>query len=555
MWSLIMVAAVAQLPYDNLPGFNPADFAPPPRAALTQPAGPLNFARVPDSSDAVAWAVQDLKVRQQFDPHSIPFLRYLWIPPWGTVEWHQTNSLIINSACSQSSLIVLPESAAGGWLIVWDLRKLAPKADDLRRLLIVWDALAINEPYFHAEIPGGSVAKCRTYTHIDGKQYSARRFVPAPHVEPGYSLLEAETHSFAPLVRADDFLRRMVSTVAGGLYYHAIGFVRDGKRLTEAEIFKQVGLDVLLSRKVEGDDRAAVFQSAVTEKPRTVEQVQGAIGRARVTYDIFDEDVDPARHAIYDLLNSIDKARGKEIIFERANGTLGFVLTDGAGKLVDVAPQNLVTDHRVPPPATANLFPMLSCLRCHGPTGGIQDVRNDVPTLLGGGTGEVDYFDNLNSKDGRFATVDRITGLYAASDKFNSDLADSRNKFADVVFRATRGMSAKADENVVPKALDAISRQYADYFYARSLTEANVNPDRACLELGYKCQPGQGAAVLRQIIPVGRVDAVIDGVAVEFADPALSALRRGMSIRRQDWQRIAPYAAYQVQQFRKGQVK
>jgi hypothetical protein len=225
------------------------------------------------------------------------------------------NSFLVNSAISQSSVIVLPEGVAGGWLILWDLRRLAPKDADLKRLLIVWDALAKGEPYFHVQL--SKAVACRSFPYIDGKTYNARTTVPAPHVAEGYGLLERETGSFAPLLRADDFLRRVSSTIEGGLYYHFIGFIRDGRRLSEAEIFKLVGLDVSLSRTVEGDDRAAVFQSAVTGKPRTVEQVQGAIGKARITYDLFDEDVDASRHAIYELIDSVNRSRGKEIIFVR----------------------------------------------------------------------------------------------------------------------------------------------------------------------------------------------------------------------------------------------
>jgi hypothetical protein len=365
--AIVMLATMGQIDYPTLPGFVPSRAAAPAIATPAPPPAPVEATRVPDTTDAVAWAVQDLLLRQ---PHDRPFLRYLWVPPWGDVSWHQVNSFLVNSAISQSSVIVLPEGVAGGWLILWDLRRLAPKDADLKRLLIVWDALAKGEPYFHVQL--SKAVACRSFPYIDGKTYNARTTVPAPHVAEGYGLLERETGSFAPLLRADDFLRRVSSTIEGGLYYHFIGFIRDGRRLSEAEIFKLVGLDVSLSRTVEGDDRAAVFQSAVTGKPRTVEQVQGAIGKARITYDLFDEDVDASRHAIYELIDSVNRSRGKEIIFERSNGTFGYILTDGDGKLVDVAPPNLVSDHQTPAPVTKQLFPPLSCIRCHGPEAGVK---------------------------------------------------------------------------------------------------------------------------------------------------------------------------------------
>jgi hypothetical protein len=313
-----------------------------------------------------------------------------------------------------------------------------------------------------------------------------------------------------------------------------------------------VGLDVAVSRGVEGDDRAAVFQSGVTGKPRTVEQVQGAIGKARITYDVFDEDVSAERHAIYELLDSVNRSRGKEIIFERANGLFGYLITDSAGSLVDVAPPNLVSDHRTPEPATRQLYPPLSCIRCHGPESGVKSVRNDVPTLLGGGQqGDVDLFDDLASKDNRRATVDRIAGLYAAGDAFVHDAELSRSRFADAVWRATRGMGVEGADKVAVKAAAALADQYAEYWYPRSTTEANVNADRACLELGYRVPAGKGAAFLQQRLKPQRADFTVEGVPVESADPSLAALRRGISIRRQDFERVYPYAASQIIHSRK----
>lgn len=551
---IVMVATLGQLSPPAMPGFTPRPTLP---YAVPQPVRDIKVeaSRVPDTTDAVAWAVQDIMLRPAADR---PFLQYLWVPPWGSIAWHQANSFLVNSAVSQSSVIALPEGVAGGWMMVWDLRKLAPKDADLQRLLIVRNALSFKEPYFHLELPKGQAVACRQYQHIDGKIYHARRFVPAPHVAQGYALLEQETLSFAPLLRADDFLRRIASTVDGGLYYHAIGFITNGKRLTEKEIFRLVGLDVALSREVEGDDRAAMFQSGVTGKPRMIEQVQGAVGKARITYDVFDEDVDADRHAVYELLDMVNRARGKELIYERPNGLLGYFLTDGEGKLVDVAPPNLVSDHQTPAPVTKQLYPPLSCIRCHGQNAGVQIIRNDVTTLLASGRdGDVDVFDDLSNRStNRFATVDRLAGLFAASDKFYNDIALQRVRYADAVWTATRGMAVEGKDNVTIKTSKELADQYAKYWYPTGLSQGNVSADQAAMELGHKVtKEGEGAAFLRQTLKPGRVDFVVDGVPVESADPSLAALRRGLTIRRQDFERIYAYAAYQISQSRKVESK
>ncbi len=572
MWSAVMVAILGQLDpsLGPLPGFDPGQWQPPQIAAPQIAAGPYEYHRVPDTTDAVAWAVLEMKTRnalkpgdpRYWSPADCPFKRFIWLPPWADSTWIESNSLLVNSL-SSSPTIKLPEIVQGGWMLIWDLRDIFPDHDDLRRALIVWNALGlIDEPYWHAKLPiidhVQQVAKTLPFEHIDGKVYHARLFVPAPHVAQGYALLEAATSfhdfpSFAPLVRADDFLRRMASVYEGGLYYHAVGFIRRGKALSEAEIFHEVGLDVVLSREVSGDRRAGMFQSGVTGKPRTVEQVQGALGRGRITYDIFDEDFDASRHAIYQLEDGVNKARGKEIIFERQNGLFGYFLTNGEGKLLvdDPAPQELVTDNLVPVPHTANLFPPISCIRCHGKTGGVQEVRNDVVELLGGGTGEINLFDDLTTHDDRRATVDRIAGRYKAGSKFQEDLLDSKSHYADAVWIATRGSGVRGNVGVAEKAAENISKQYADYWYAKSKTVANVNADQALLEWGYRVVvPGEGKHILKQVMPSKRVDILIDGRPVEFSDPAAEALKRGLSIRRQDMQRIYALGAYVITQNR-----
>lgn len=543
---LLMVAMTGQLPPPAMQGFIPGPAAVAPRPPAP-PAEPVDAARVPDATDAVAWAVQDLLLR----PASArPFTRYLWVPPWGDVSWHHVNSFLVNSAVSQSANIILPDGTAGGWLIVWDLSRLAPKDADLKRLLLTWDALAVGEPYFHVKLPAGHAKPCRTYQHIDGRTYNARHFVPAPHVAEGYAILEAETISFAPLLRADYFLRRLTTSFDDGLYYHFAGFIRDGHKLTEAEIFRTVGLDVLLSRAVEGDDRAGMFQSGVTEKPRIVEQVQGAVGRARITYDVFDEDVSAERHAIYNLLDGPEKSRGKEIIFERANGLHGFILTDGKGQLVTEAPPQLAADHRLPEPKTRRLSPPLSCIRCHASESGVRTVRNEVPALLAEPADGFDLLDDLSSKAGRVATVDRLAGLYGAGDKFQQGIFASRLAYADAVWTATRGAGVHDSEQVVPKVSGLLVEQVGDYLYPRSPIEGPVNADRAALEWGYKVEPGKGAAFLSQVLKPGKVDVLIDGQPVAFADPGIRALQRGLTIRRADMERIYALGAFQIQQYR-----
>lgn len=537
------------LPPPAMPGFAPFERRPQPPQVI-RPAGPIDASRVPTAGDAAVWALADFKLRTanpqhpSYDPHAAPYLRYLWVPPWGDASWHQTNSFILNSTASRVSTPILPDAAANGWLIVWDLRRLAPKPAELAELIKTWDFFAASDPHFHIPLPAGKSAKTWDFVWHDGLRYSSRAFVPAPHVTPAYQLLEQGTHSFAPLLRADYFLRKAISTQEGGLYYHLMGFIRHGKRLNRAEILKQVGLDVALSRAVEGDRRAAVFSSDLSDKPRTAEQLQGAVGRASIVYDIFKEDTDPRRHPLYELVDFVERSRGQELIYELQNGLFGFVLFNGKGDLVDVAPPNLVGDIHAASPGTYELFPAIGCIRCHGPHGGVQPMRNDVTDLLSDGDrGDIDYLGELFSRQDRLDVVARVAGLYAASDKFQQTAALRRIDFADSVWRVTNGMSVKDKEKVVEKCFATISAQYADYWYTRGPNNPAVSAERAAMELGWKVPAGQGAAVLTRIMPPGRRDVLVDGHPIEFADPALGALKRGKGVRRQDFDRLFPYAA------------
>ncbi len=487
--------------------------------------------RVASTEDAVSWAAQDLLLQPKADR---PFLRYVWVPPWGDYDWVRSHSYIVNEIASQSASIQLPASVANGWLVRWDLRKLAPKDEDLARLLVVWDALLIGEYYFHWELPEGTVAVTREYRHIDGKLYGSRRFVPALHIAAQYALLEAETLSFAPLVRADDFLERAASTADKGLYYHFAGFIRDGKRLSQDQIFKLVGLEVVESREVEGDNRIGMFRSQVTGKPRTIELLQGAIGPGYVTYDLFDKDNQTARrHPLYNLLDfpeNPELARGREVIFERKNHLHGFLVTNAGGEIVDEADPRIVVDHRVPEPHTRRLNSAISCIRCHSSENGLRSPANDVKTLIT--SGEIDVLDDFSDLlRGRRENVDRIAGLYLG-DPQDRRILDGRVRYSDAVFRASSGMSVSQAGRTTADIIN-------NYAYAE------VTPRQAALEIGYRCaSDAQAKTVLRTLLARDAPDAIIEGVRVSLDDPTLAALRAGMSVTRGDWQRVHAMAAY-----------
>lgn len=480
--------------------------------------------RVSTTRDAVGLAIADVA----FIPAAErPFLLWLWIPPGHDQNENLARavSFAVNAALSRSSSIKLPAAAGGGRLIRWNLRELAPKDEDLAELVRLRDDLAAIDPYFHAR--GNTVrVQVAPYRASDGKTYDFRLAggtVAAPHLAAEHDALERllgldPRFPHAPILRADWFLVKLLSTLEGGVYYRAVGFA--GKN--EAEILQLVGAEVALSRQVEGDDRVGIFESGITGKARTVEAGQGAVGPWWITYDLFDEDSDAARHPIYNLLGFVDRARGKEIIFARANGLHGFLAVNGAGQLVDSVPENIAADHEIPAPHTRKLQPAIGCIRCHGAHDGLQPVANDVATLL---RGRLDVFDDLgNLRAGRIENVDRLAGLYAGD--FGKRLRLGRDDYSDAVFRATRGLD-------VPVASKLVADVFGAYRFAK------VTPDQAALEIGLRVKAGGGAVALTRHVPdlvAGGV--VIEGKSLAVEDPAVAALKQGMSVRRVDWERV-----------------
>lgn len=509
-------------------------------ALTAQPDADKLADRVTTTADAVGMAVADAAL---LPPEQRIYTRYLWVPPWGNDSWHRVNSFAVNTAVSHASTIQLPDGAGAGWLIRWDLQRLAPKERDLIRLVELWDSLADQDPYFHFKgkaSPARVRVKVAPYRASDGKVYDFKVVdgqlfgtIPAPHLAEQHAALTTLIPCRAPILRADWFLTKVLSTIEGGRYYDFIGFNGpDGRRLNETQILRVVGADTALSRDTNSANRVGMFESGVTGKARTVEAGQGTVGDWFVTFDLFDEDTDAARHPIYNLAAFVDNARGKEIIFARANGLHAFVLTNGAGQLVDEAPPNLASDHDIPSPHTKRLVPAIGCIRCHGSSDGLQPASNDVAKLLAGG--RLDVFDDLgNLKNSRFENVDQLASFYAGT-KFDDRLRTGRDNYSKAVFAATRGLG-------VPEVSDFTAQQFGAYRYAK------VTPDQAAMELGWKVKKaGDGAAVLRaNVADLQAGGLIVDGKSLSVADPTVAALLgdevknpKGMAVRRADFERV-----------------
>lgn len=482
--------------------------------------------KVPDPYDAAVWALQDaLALKAQDPPQSAHHCLYVWIGPDESPLTAKINSLVVNSSLSHSSTIQLPELTAGGRLIRWDLHKLCPKPDDFHRLLGIVNYLTLGEPFWHVDLKalGLPSATVEPFVWIDGQGYKSISTVPAPATAEAYQLLQRETGLLCPLVRADYLLRKLSSTIQGGVYYDARGFKRHRKSLTETEILATLGVSAELSRKVGGDDRVGIVISGVTAQARAIEFIQGAIGPVRMSYDRKSDNENLFAHPLYNLLTVVEKADGKETIFSLPNGLLGYIATDGKGKLAEEVPANIATDNRTPIPHPAQLFAPISCIRCHGPSGGVRDCPNDVARLLKNPE-DLDAFADFGGTGDTFVDTDRLAGLYGGN--FAKRTRDARNDYADACFVATRGLTAQ-------KAAEEWAGQYERYWHTP------VNAERQLLDLGWRARSPQAMnAALKTLLAKAEKDLLVHGQKIGQEDPLIPAPRLGIPIRTQDHERL-----------------
>lgn len=525
----------------------------------------------PSPADAMAYAVADISKLQTSDQ---PFQRYVWIPD-GDKQKIAIMNYTINLAISKASVLIKPTIVADGRLMRWDLRSLAPKDDQYAILHALWEELAF-EPYFHIvkttaealptnaiqvksllEDPPGSIRfkigdqllykspSNEFFVFQDNnwqiKQLSieTQRVVSyGAHVglEQGV-ILQGLSQSNAAVVRYDFLLVKVLSSIDGGMYYRFAGIERNPSSGTAQDAFLQsLGASTKLVEELRSDQRAAMFRSGVTGKPRRIDAFFGVgvrpgsgTGLITMTHDMSDNDVNPRSDPIRNLLNLNDQAR--EIIAEKPNGLHIFALFDGKGALQDEVPPNIAKDHTVPIPHTARLQVPISCIRCHGPDEGLKSFKNEVQMML---AGSLDVFGDVSSNEQIPDQLDRLAGLYAGD--LNKPLRRARDDYNDAVFRVTNGMN-------VTQISTLVSDVYSDYIYKE------IGAFEVCYELGYLVPKDEAIYYLNKIIPPLPNDII--GISPE--DPIIGALKAGLKVNRLQFEQVYPDLAFRALQTRKNQ--
>ena len=555
--------------------------------------------RLPVPMNACVLSLQDANRLSE----EAEFFRYVWVPD-GAEEKSARLDVALNFAVSRAGLPFKSHRVGGGVLRV-DLRQLALKDKDLQELINNWEKLADDEPYFlvNAEqevqilvVTGNEVLvrsedeTVRTLKKGHEEHYTSKiefggrwwyrlhdGYVLDEDVQVKASKKKARvlgvhcgieslalhdlTLSRVPVVRYDYLIRKLLSTLEGGLYYEFRGikespdpkitdidfFLREFAGVTEAEVAKLAQ---------DPRNKVAMFESEVTHKPRGVVFFTGVQSRSTVnqglvaiTQDLLNDSLGPEQDPVRDLLNpAFDGTEvfvewGNVIIYALFGGDLdgdGIFEVDGdkgeEGALVRVAPDQLVTDETVPGGHTTNLQPAISCMRCHSRTKdgkaheGWIPVKNDIQESIKSG---LFVFGSVEDGYPKRETIDKLLGMYQG--RIEKPLTRARDDLAESMVRIT-GDVGNDKQSVTTKYHVGLSVDYNEYWYG------TVTPQVACRELGFSVTEEDAALTLRRLLPPGPPNQF--GFIQE--DPYVGGLKRGASIKRRQWELIYPTVAFRA---------
>lgn len=405
-----------------------------------------------------------------------------------------------------------------------------------------------------SKAPGFTTQK-EEYEEVVGRGEDVDRIV-SPHLNLDLvAELVQNTTSQAPIISYSYFLTRSLTTVEdkgvfrtiyGGLYYKLNGIKASTiKDATDEDVFFE-SLNVgnikekisakQIFDKLRSDARIAIFRSNVTGRPRRVDIFRTSAGHVTadqsiisVTHDLKRQSIDIGTHPLMNLIEFRDDAR--EVIYERANSLLGYVLFNGAGKLQVSVPDDIASDHTIPIPNGSVLQPAIGCIRCHKGDGGWQILTNDVEKLLGD---KFDVFDDLTKakKQSQSDVIDRLVGLYSGKPEIKL-LPRARDDYASGILRATDTWkeSKQNQTDIVRIASDRISGIFKRYNYDLVTTQVVLR------DLGIEYSSDKKAVELldRLLPPVP--DIIIGGILQE--DPRILALKLGIPIVRTDYDLIS----------------
>ncbi len=299
---------------------------------------------------------------------------------------------------------------------------------------------------------------------------------------------------------------------------------------------------------------AYLIRSDVTGKNRIVLAFYGTTSRipCMVTLDVRDKDNLPQEQFVRNLFDFFDLAQAGEWFIPIEDGQVEYLLTNKDGDILRVAAADVACDYTKPDGYTKELEAGMSCCLCHGPYNGYRTTHNDLEFMLGA---EADFFGDATYKSragkvftrsevlavvaGRFAErIDEPDGILGrarrdyvkAAGSLTDYRIDGTNALVPIKDLEKAGGIVKIPSNASPAQLVAakIKEIYHGYRYR------DIDPQRACLELGVKCDASQAKKELKRLVPT---------VKGTREDELIAFLKNGASIKRDDMDAIFPEMA------------
>ena len=522
-------------------------------------AGPSHAAEpefLPTEADAVGWAFQAL---QSYPVEDQPFIRFVLIPPWGDPDWIKAVDVAVNLAASQTAVRIRGDLHAGGWLIGYNLRRLAPDPKQLVRLIEVWDGIAIDEAKLHvpkvnlvdvvqqfdATVGGRVVKQSRTV------KVQKRTAFLAPHLSAALArhvtdesksqrvdvLVQQITQSTGAIYPADWFIEQLLTSAVGKYpEFLQIDFKGAGGFNPLQTVLKEHGFFLEQSVDFLGDKGAYLIASDVTGKNRIIIYVYGLNGRyaAFTTFDFKDSRTAANEQLVRNLIEFRAFADASETFIPKRNGLPAGVLADAKGNILRVAPPDVVADQTKPKGHTTELEMGMSCIMCHWGIGqepklasnGYNTRRNDLEFLLGS---DIDFLgDNIAViRSGKKLVLTREQAVEILSSRFGEpvDSPDgpwnrARRDLVRIVTEITGYPIQPDGKTAVQLVGEKIQEIYHGYRYN------TIDAQRACLELGVRVEAAQARQTLALLVPPPPKG--------QQEDILISMLRNGASIKRSD---------------------
>ncbi|MBV9121872.1 MAG: hypothetical protein JO112_00765, partial [Planctomycetes bacterium] len=420
-------------------------------------------------ADAVAAAWKDAQTL----PEGIqPLTRYLSlynIPPQERADAAKVLSFHANSL-SREPDIVPPALVAEGTLLRINLADYGWDAK-------TWDKLAATDPYFHILVQteetfeqeyGHYAADSRfVVTETRPEKRQVRKAALAPWLAETDAQKEAlaglvkGTHSQGPVLRADWFFRKTAIQEGDQVGYY--DFLGVGKK--QADFEQVVGADLDLAKRLKKEMAGAVLRSTVALNNRRLVRFGTVSGSYWATLDA-KTSVDKRNFAR--VLDDGFAFDATEIIASLPDGLHGYFLVNAKGERQDTAPDFIASDSTASG-TDRRVHAGLSCVRCHGPVAGIQEIDDWVRQLVAPPLA-------LQSPD--YDQLRRLRQLYLSD--LGRQVQKDQEQYTEAV-KLTNGLTPQANARLYARWWDRYQEQ--DFDLARIEREVGVPRDQVVAAL------------------------------------------------------------------------